>query len=73
MPAYLFTNYGEHDFSELRIAPGPMGLLSIVAIILFIGGVYYVTARKKGVTLSEAIFNWPLVFLAGVVTFLALL
>ena len=46
------------------------GLLSITAIILFIGGVYYVTARKKGVTLRIAIFNWPLVILAGIVTFL---
>jgi hypothetical protein len=41
--------------------------------VLLFGGVYYVTARKQGVTLREAIFNWPLVILAGIVAFLSLL
>ncbi len=49
------------------------GLLSIAALILFIGGIYYVTARKNGVTFREAIFNWPLVIAAGAITSLYLL
>jgi len=42
-------------------------------LILFLGGVYYVTARKEGVTFRGAIFNWPLVIVAGIVAFLSLL
>jgi hypothetical protein len=30
-------------------------------------------ARKVGVTFREAIFNWPLVILAGIVAFLSLI
>lgn len=41
------------------------GLLSILAIILVLGGIYYVFASKGGVTLRGAIFNWPLVVVAG--------
>jgi hypothetical protein len=39
------------------------GLLSILAITLFLGGIYYVTFR--GVTFRGAIFNWPLVIVVG--------
>ena len=39
--------------------------LSILAIVLCLGGFYYVTARKGGVT-----FNWPLVIVLGFVTLL---
>jgi len=42
-------------------------------LVLLFGGVYYVMARKDGVTFHEAIFNWPLVILAGIVAFLILL
>ncbi len=47
--------------------------LGLAVLILFIGGVYYVTGRKDGVTFSEAIFNWPMVILAGGVVFLAII
>ena len=47
--------------------------LSLVALLLLLGGVYYVTARKDGVTFREAIFNWPLVIVAGLIAFLYLL
>jgi hypothetical protein len=47
--------------------------LAIAALILLLGGVYYVTARKEGATFREAIFNWPLVILAAIVAFLSLL
>jgi hypothetical protein len=41
------------------------------ALILLIGGVYYVyvTARKGGTTFREAVFNWPLVILAAILAF----
>lgn len=35
--------------------------LLLVALVLLLGGVYYVTARKGGVTFREAVFNWPMV------------
>ena len=41
-------------------------LFSVAALILLIGGVYYAIARKDGLTFREAIFNWPLVIVAGV-------
>ena len=44
------------------------GLLSILAIILCLGGIYYAIARTGGVTLRGAIFNWPLVIVLGFVT-----
>jgi len=47
--------------------------LNLAVLILLLGGVYYVTARKEGVTFREAVFNWPLVILAGGVVFLLLL
>jgi hypothetical protein len=47
--------------------------LGCAIIILLFGGVYYVTGRKDGVTFREAVFNWPLVILAGIVAFLNLL
>ncbi len=43
--------------------------LVVAALILLLGGVYYVTARKKGVAFREAVFNWPLVILAGILAF----
>jgi hypothetical protein len=35
--------------------------LLLVALILLLGGVYYATARKGGVTFREAVSNWPMV------------
>jgi hypothetical protein len=49
------------------------GLLSILAIILVLGGVNYVLASKSEVTFRGAIFNWPLVIVAGFVTLLSVL
>jgi hypothetical protein len=45
----------------------------LAALLLLIGGVYYVTARKDGATFGDAFFNWPMVILAGIVAVLALL
>jgi hypothetical protein len=60
-----------------QIATGVvLGIVSPVipaTLVLLVGGVYYVMARKDGVTFREAIFNWPLVILAGIVAFLSLL
>jgi len=39
--------------------------LAITAILLVVGAIYYATARKRGVTFREAVFNWPMVILAG--------
>jgi hypothetical protein len=44
------------------------GLLSILAIILCLGGIYYAIARTGGITFRRAIFNWPLVVVAGLWT-----
>ena len=44
----------------------PLALaLLLVALILLLGGVYYAIARKNGVTFREAVFNWPMVSMAG--------
>jgi hypothetical protein len=47
--------------------------LAVAASVLFSGGAYYVSAREEGVTFREALFNWPLVALAGVVALLILI
>lgn len=47
--------------------------LAVATLILLLAGVYYVTARKDGVTFREAVFNWPLVILAGIGALLSLL
>jgi len=52
---------------------GILAMFVVAALLLLLGGVYYVTSRKKGVTFREAVFNWPLVILAGLVAFLSLL
>ena len=54
------------------IEPAIVGTLPVAALILLLGGVYYATARKGGVTFREAVFNWPLVIVAGIVAFLSL-
>ena len=41
-------------------------LIATSLIILVVGAIYYVIARKRGVTFREAVFNWPMVILAGV-------
>jgi hypothetical protein len=48
-------------------------MIVLAAILLVVGGVYYVTARKQEVTFREAVFNWPLVILAGLFAFSSLL
>ncbi len=52
-----------------RIGTGvPIAVVSmflIAALILLLGGVYYITGRKEGVTFREAIFNWSFVIVAG--------
>jgi hypothetical protein len=53
-----------------------LGIVSLVipaTVVLLFGGVYYVTARKDGVTFREAIFNWPLVIVTSIVAFLSFL
>jgi hypothetical protein len=52
---------------------GTVSLFIPATLILLFGGVYYVMARKDGVTFSEAIFNWPLVIVASIVAFVSLL
>ena len=47
--------------------------LLLVALVVLLGGIYYVTARKGGVTFREAIFNWPMVSTAWGVTVVFLL
>jgi len=55
------------------MGPAIVITLAVAVLILLLGGVYYITARKEGVTFREAVFNWPLVILAGIVAFLSLL
>src|SRR5215211_6608185 len=47
--------------------------LAVALVILVLGLVYFVTSRERGVTFREAVFNWPLVILAGLATLLSLL
>jgi hypothetical protein len=35
--------------------------LLLAALVLLLGGIYYATARKDGVSFREAVFNWPMV------------
>ncbi len=40
----------------------PLSLaLLLAALVLLLGGIYYATARKDGVSFREAVFNWPMV------------
>ena len=55
------------------MAPAIVAVLVVAALILLLGGVYYATGRKQRVTFREAVFNWPLVIVAAIVTFLFLL
>ena len=48
-------------------------MLLAVVLLLLIGGIYYVTARKRGVTFREALFNWPMVMVASFVAVSGLL
>jgi hypothetical protein len=48
-------------------------VLGVAALILLLGGVYYATARKEGATFRESVFNWPLVIVAAIITFVVLL
>ena len=47
--------------------------LAVAVLILLPGGIYYISARTEGATLSRSIFNWPLVALAGIVALLSLI
>jgi hypothetical protein len=40
-------------------------LIATAVIILVAGAIYYAISRKRGVTFREAVFNWPMVILAG--------
>jgi len=40
-------------------------VIATAVIILVVGAIYYVIARKRGVTFRGAVFNWPMVILAG--------
>jgi hypothetical protein len=55
------------------MTPAIVITLAVAVLILLLGEVYYVTSRKDGVTFREAVFNWPLVILAGIVAFLSLI
>jgi len=52
-----------------RIGVGMGGAIAAslvtATILLVVGTIYYATARKRGVTFREAVFNWPMVTLAG--------
>lgn len=54
---------GENLASRLGVGVAlPLVLaLLLVALTLLLGGVYYATARRGGVTFREAVFNWPMV------------
>jgi hypothetical protein len=46
-----------------------VGVTIAAAVLLVLGGVYYVAARKGGVTFREAIFDRPLVIVTGIGAF----
>ncbi len=55
------------------LGPALGATLATAGIILVLGGIYYATGRKQGVTFREAVFNWPMVILAGLLTLPSLL
>ena len=55
------------------IGPAFGSATAVGAIVVALGGVYHLTARKQGVTFGEGIFNWPMVILAAIITFVLLL
>jgi hypothetical protein len=54
---------GDQIASGLAIALN--SVIATVLIILVVGAIYYAIARKRGVTFRNAVFNWPMVILAG--------
>jgi len=55
------------------IVPALRVTTRVGAVLVALGGVYHLTYRKQGVTFREAVFNWPMVVLAVIVTFVSLL
>jgi hypothetical protein len=55
------------------MAPAIVIVIAVAALILLLGGVYYFTARREGATFRESVFNWPLVIVAAIITFVSLL
>jgi len=43
-------------------------IAGVGALVLVVGAIYYAISRKRGVTFREAVFNWPMVILAGLAT-----
>jgi hypothetical protein len=63
LPAPAGKDLGYQIGSGLGIAHN--AVIATAVIILVVGAIYYFIARKRGVTFREAIFNWPMVILAG--------
>jgi succinate dehydrogenase/fumarate reductase cytochrome b subunit len=47
-------------------------VLAWAVVVVLLGGIYYLTARKNGTTFAAAIFNWPMAILAAVLTLVAI-
>ena len=73
MPAYSTKSVG----FQVGIGMGGAIAATLVvgALILLLGGIYYAFEnwQGQGVTLRAAIFNWPMVLVAGFLTFSNLL
>jgi hypothetical protein len=56
------------------MAPALVATLSVAALVLLVGGLYYLSLIRHGaITFRESIFNWPMVIVAGVIAVLILL
>ena len=81
MLAVFLVVGGRQVVKEISAAPAGKGLgfqigtgipytivsmIIVAALILLLGGIYYATARKDRITFYEAVFNWPIVVLAGI-------
>ncbi len=55
------------------MAPAIGRTIAVWVLILLIACVYYIIPRENGISFRQAVFNWPLVILVGLVAFLSLI
>ena len=57
----------------LGFGVGVIVLALPVTVMLLVAAVYWLTARREGVTFGEAVFNWPMAILTGAIVFFGFL
>ena len=57
----------------LGFGAGVIVLALPVTVMLLVAAVYWLTARREGVTFGEVVFNWPMAILTGAIVFFGFL